>query len=116
MKEGKSLQNGSDNVWQPPLRFTRDTTKFWLKPEDVLSFKCETIKHLPILIFNRRGRFLQGNEPLCSFQARSNASKYCHCHGDLRRMARLKKILFCLLIRNVIAILNSAQEQVQAIW
>ncbi len=59
-QNGEEGCNGAEPAWQPPLRFTRDTTKFWLKPEDVLQFKLEVVKHLPLLIFDRTTKFQPG--------------------------------------------------------
>jgi uncharacterized membrane protein YidH (DUF202 family) len=41
-------------IWEPPSEFNRCTTKYWVKPEDVLPVKCELIKHIPVLIFGRK--------------------------------------------------------------
>ena len=41
-------------VWEPPLEFKRKTTKYWVKPEDVLGVKCTMVKHFPVLIFGRK--------------------------------------------------------------
>lgn len=52
--------------WVPPARFQRETTKFWLQPDNIMRFKAEMIKHVPILIFNERpgltGKTEQGTE------------------------------------------------------
>ena len=41
-------------LWAPPSEFNRNTTKYWVKPEDVLSIKCAVVKHIPVLIFGRK--------------------------------------------------------------
>lgn len=51
LEKGREHQNES---WVPPDRFVRDTTKFWLKPEDVIRFKVQLIPHLPLFMFNRK--------------------------------------------------------------
>ena len=51
MAEGAAVHDAS---WVPPNRFTRDTTKFWLKSEDVIRFKLQLIQHLPVLIYDRK--------------------------------------------------------------
>lgn len=38
------------------------TRKFWLQPADVTRFKCQIIKHLPILIFGERCKLPEGQE------------------------------------------------------
>ena len=40
-------------VWEPPSEFNRCTTKYWVKPEDVLAVKLALIKQIPVLIFGR---------------------------------------------------------------
>lgn len=40
-------------VWAPPSEFNRATTKYWVKPEDVLLVKCAMIKEIPVLFFGR---------------------------------------------------------------
>ena len=59
-QEGRCQSNSLESSWKPPLRFTRDTTKFWLKQEDMLRFKCETVRHLPIFIFDRQEKLQPG--------------------------------------------------------
>ena len=51
LDKGAADQRGP---WIPPNRFTRDTTKFWLKSENVTRFKVQLIQHLPLLIFDRK--------------------------------------------------------------
>ncbi|KAL4419518.1 hypothetical protein ABPG77_005749, partial [Micractinium sp. CCAP 211/92] len=47
--------------WVPPDRFQRVTRKFWLHPADVMRFKAEAIKHLPVLIFGDRQKLTEGS-------------------------------------------------------
>ncbi|KAL4433860.1 hypothetical protein ABPG75_000301 [Micractinium tetrahymenae] len=47
--------------WVPPDRFQRVTRKFWLHPADVMRFKAEVIKHLPVLIFGDRQKLTEGS-------------------------------------------------------
>ena len=51
-------------AWVPPTRFMRETTKFWLQPQDVMRFKCEMIKHLPVLVFGEREKLVAGMSAL----------------------------------------------------
>lgn len=60
VQEGRMLSDTGDTAWEPPTLFTRDTTKFWLRPRDVMRFKIELIKHLPLLIFSQRDKLLPG--------------------------------------------------------
>lgn len=60
LREGRAI---ADATWEPPTRFTRDTTKFWLRPCDVMAFKCELVKHLPLLIFGKRPKLIDGLHP-----------------------------------------------------
>ena len=48
------LHPEDDGVWEPPSEFKRKTTKYWIKPENVLSVKCSMVKHFPVLIFGRK--------------------------------------------------------------
>lgn len=45
---------GDETEWQPPDTFTRNTTKYWIHPADVLKVKCRVMKHLPILLYGKR--------------------------------------------------------------
>lgn len=47
--------------WVPPDRFQRVTRKFWLHPADVMRFKAEVIKHLPVLIFGDRQKLTEAS-------------------------------------------------------
>ena len=47
-------QPEDEGVWAPPSEFNRNTTKYWVKPEDVLSIKCAMVKQIPVLIFGRK--------------------------------------------------------------
>jgi len=40
-------------VWVPPSDFERATTKYWVRPEDVLAVKCALLRNLPVLVFGR---------------------------------------------------------------
>lgn len=46
-------------TWVAPARFQRDTTKFWMRPQDAMRFKAEMIRHVPVLIYGH-GPFLSG--------------------------------------------------------
>lgn len=46
----------------PPEKFQRLTRKFWLQPADVIKFKCQLIKHLPVLIFGDRRKLTEGEQ------------------------------------------------------
>ena len=41
----------NDVEWTPPSTFERKTTKYWIKPKDVLRVKLAACKHLPVLVF-----------------------------------------------------------------
>lgn len=64
LQDGRLLSDTGDSAWEPPTRFTRDTTKFWLRPSDTMSFRVELIKHLPLLIFGKREKLAPGMPPL----------------------------------------------------
>eukprot|EP00163_Fabomonas_tropica_P015480 TRINITY_DN28278_c0_g1_i1.p1 TRINITY_DN28278_c0_g1~~TRINITY_DN28278_c0_g1_i1.p1 ORF type:complete len:702 (+),score=120.81 TRINITY_DN28278_c0_g1_i1:128-2233(+) len=49
----KDSDNTEAGTWKPPTSFERDTTKYWVKPTDVVRIKTHIIKHLPVLIFDR---------------------------------------------------------------
>ena len=42
-------------VWAPPSDFERQTTKYWVRPEDVTRLTTAILRHLPVLIMNRKG-------------------------------------------------------------
>ncbi|KAK9808768.1 hypothetical protein WJX72_003237 [[Myrmecia] bisecta] len=50
----------AEGVWEPPSKFQRETTKYWIQPHDVMRLKCELIKHIPILIFGERQKLTTG--------------------------------------------------------
>ena len=54
--------------WVPPARFQRETTKFWLRPQDATRFKAEMIKHVPILIYGMRACLSGKTETGCKWQ------------------------------------------------
>ena len=43
-----------DDPWVPPQKFSRVTRKFWIRLDDVMRFKMEIIKHLPVLVYGTR--------------------------------------------------------------
>lgn len=43
-----------DEAWVPPQKFTRVTRKFWIRIHDVMKFKTEVVKHLPVLVYGAR--------------------------------------------------------------
>eukprot|EP00730_Choanoeca_flexa_P004856 TRINITY_DN11821_c0_g1_i2.p1 TRINITY_DN11821_c0_g1~~TRINITY_DN11821_c0_g1_i2.p1 ORF type:complete len:910 (+),score=158.10 TRINITY_DN11821_c0_g1_i2:170-2731(+) len=45
-------RESSDQDWDPPASFSRKTTKYWVKAEDVYKAKAFIVKHLPILEVN----------------------------------------------------------------
>ncbi|KAK9808065.1 hypothetical protein WJX73_000794 [Symbiochloris irregularis] len=53
-------QQLAGGTWVAPARFQRDTTKFWMRPQDAMRFKAEMIRHVPVLIYGH-GPFLSGD-------------------------------------------------------
>ena len=49
--DANSAASARDAVWTPPTTFERRTTKYWIRPRDVLRVKLATCKHLPVLVF-----------------------------------------------------------------
>ena len=52
--DANSAASARDAVWTPPTTFERRTTKYWIRPRDVLRVKLATCKHLPVLVFGGR--------------------------------------------------------------
>eukprot|EP01025_Chloroclados_australasicus_P029400 TRINITY_DN2938_c0_g1_i11.p1 TRINITY_DN2938_c0_g1~~TRINITY_DN2938_c0_g1_i11.p1 ORF type:complete len:793 (-),score=44.46 TRINITY_DN2938_c0_g1_i11:198-2576(-) len=49
-----------DDKWVAPDRFQRQTTKFWVHPDNVLKVKSIIIQHLPVLIYGDRPKLQFG--------------------------------------------------------
>lgn len=52
--------------WKAPESFTRKTTKYLLRPADLLRVKTMIIRHLPVLIFLKPEKHNERNKPLVS--------------------------------------------------
>jgi len=48
---GDTTTVSEQGTWRPPESFVRQTTKYWIKPENVPRLKTCILKHLPYLIF-----------------------------------------------------------------
>lgn len=46
-----TLKTGSEGPWKPPESFIRNTTKYWVRPNQVAAAKAFIIKYVPYLIF-----------------------------------------------------------------
>eukprot|EP00698_Gefionella_okellyi_P007729 TRINITY_DN1886_c0_g1_i1.p1 TRINITY_DN1886_c0_g1~~TRINITY_DN1886_c0_g1_i1.p1 ORF type:complete len:973 (+),score=217.01 TRINITY_DN1886_c0_g1_i1:67-2985(+) len=53
----RAIREGADAAapWVPPQSFARSTTKYWVENSAVAHLKSVIIKHLPILVFGRKG-------------------------------------------------------------
>ena len=52
-KQGAADAAGGGAAWQPPSDFSRSTTKYWVRPEDVNTITIIIARQLPILIMHR---------------------------------------------------------------
>jgi len=46
--------DGGAAVWVPPDEFQRKSTKFWARPSAIPAIQAEIVRHLPVLVFDRR--------------------------------------------------------------
>lgn len=49
--ESDSIDAKKTGTWKPPSAFQRTTTKYWVRPSELLRVKILVLKHLPILLF-----------------------------------------------------------------
>ncbi|XP_026193153.1 vacuolar transporter chaperone 4 [Cyclospora cayetanensis] len=56
--EGKHL--GSE-AWKPPDSFVRLTTKYWIRPENIVRAQCLIVRHLPFLVFGASDKDLEAS-------------------------------------------------------
>ncbi|CDJ46735.1 hypothetical protein, conserved [Eimeria brunetti] len=54
--EGRQL--GSE-AWKPPDSFVRATTKYWIRPENIVRAQCLIVRHLPFLVFGTSDKDLE---------------------------------------------------------
>lgn len=45
------LTSGATSTWKPPESFIRNTTKYWVRPDQVVRTKLSILRHMPYLIF-----------------------------------------------------------------
>ncbi|KAL8271538.1 hypothetical protein Esti_004573 [Eimeria stiedai] len=57
-QEGKQL--GSE-AWKPPETFVRTTTKYWIRPENIVRAQCLIVRHLPFLVFGTSDKDLEAS-------------------------------------------------------
>mmetsp|Transcript_44798 Transcript_44798/g.115938 ORF Transcript_44798/g.115938 Transcript_44798/m.115938 type:complete len:687 (+) Transcript_44798:74-2134(+) len=50
-RTAQSAEQSSDATWCPPESFIRNTSKYWIRPDQVVLLKTRIVKHLPYLIF-----------------------------------------------------------------
>ncbi|CUV06022.1 unnamed protein product [Cryptosporidium hominis] len=49
--ENENDNNNNKKIWKPPETFLRNTTKYWVHPNNVVSAKVGIIRYVPYLIF-----------------------------------------------------------------
>lgn len=57
-REGR--QAGSE-AWKPPDSFVRTTTKYWIRPENIVRAQCLIVRHLPFLVFGTSDKDLEAS-------------------------------------------------------
>ncbi|KAL8446337.1 hypothetical protein Emed_005074 [Eimeria media] len=57
-QEGRQL--GSE-AWKPPETFVRTTTKYWIRPENIVRAQCLIVRHLPFLVFGTSDKDLEAS-------------------------------------------------------
>ncbi|CAE7490839.1 VTC4 [Symbiodinium microadriaticum] len=50
-RTAQSTEQSKDATWKPPESFIRNTSKYWVAPENVVLLKTRIVEHLPYLIF-----------------------------------------------------------------
>mmetsp|Transcript_36114 Transcript_36114/g.107231 ORF Transcript_36114/g.107231 Transcript_36114/m.107231 type:complete len:686 (+) Transcript_36114:60-2117(+) len=50
-RSAKEAEQSTDATWNPPESFIRNTSKYWVRPDQVVLLKTRIVKHLPYLIF-----------------------------------------------------------------
>ena len=68
--------------WKAPESFTRKTTKYFVRPSDLLRVKTTIIRNLPVLIFQKadatkKKSALDANEPRDASDSSLITSVYC---------------------------------------
>ncbi|KAJ1674530.1 hypothetical protein EV182_003095 [Spiromyces aspiralis] len=58
---GKDINTNKDPQSGNGQNFVRQTTKYWVHPDNVMELKLYILKHLPVLIYNAKG----GTKPPC---------------------------------------------------
>ncbi|KAJ1917379.1 hypothetical protein H4219_003246 [Mycoemilia scoparia] len=58
---GQDVNTGKDPQAGNGQNFVRNTTKYWVHPDNVMELKLYILKHLPVLIYNAKG----GLKPPC---------------------------------------------------
>ncbi|CDI81748.1 hypothetical protein, conserved [Eimeria praecox] len=56
--EGRQM--GSE-AWKPPDSFVRVTTKYWVRPENIVRAQCLIVRHLPFLVFGTSDKDLEAS-------------------------------------------------------
>ncbi|KAL8424418.1 hypothetical protein Efla_001020 [Eimeria flavescens] len=58
----RSKQEGKERgavPWHPPDLFVRATTKYWIRPENIVRAQCLIVRHLPFLVFGTSDQDLE---------------------------------------------------------
>lgn len=51
-RNAQSTEKSKDVKWKPPESFVRNTSKYWVRPDQVVLLKTRIVKHLPYLIMD----------------------------------------------------------------
>ncbi len=52
-RSAESAVSSGKEKWVAPTTFVRNTSKYWVKPENVIKLKVQILKHLPYLIYGK---------------------------------------------------------------
>eukprot|EP00929_Paragymnodinium_shiwhaense_P054607 TRINITY_DN2737_c0_g1_i1.p1 TRINITY_DN2737_c0_g1~~TRINITY_DN2737_c0_g1_i1.p1 ORF type:complete len:811 (-),score=180.44 TRINITY_DN2737_c0_g1_i1:383-2815(-) len=50
-RAAQSEEQSKDATWKPPESFIRNTSKYWVRPDQVVLLKTRIVQHLPYLLF-----------------------------------------------------------------
>ncbi|CDJ35864.1 Vacuolar transporter chaperone 2, related [Eimeria mitis] len=56
--EGRQMES---EAWKPPDSFVRVTTKYWVRPENIVRAQCLIVRHLPFLVFGTSDKDLEAS-------------------------------------------------------
>ena len=71
-RSAESAVSSGQDKWVAPTTFVRNTSKYWVKPENVIKLKVAMLKHLPYLIYGKSEDDMQKqmSDPLRTISAK----------------------------------------------